>query len=185
MIDPCVKIYLMASQNAIVINAPQDQIALAEKLIQDLDRPKRTYRLTFTITDFEGATKTGTHHFSLVDASGQRATMKQGRKVPVLTGKFDKDSSGSETQFTYLDVGMNFDVTVNPYAGGLMMKSKIEQSSVGQETSEIGPHEPIVHQAVIEGVSMLALGRPLVLGTLDVPDSQKHMEISVLAEPLP
>jgi len=111
--------------------------------------------------------------------------MKQGRKVPVITGKYDKDEGASETQNTYLDIGMNFDVTLTPYANGVTMKSKIEQSSVGQETSEIGPHDPIVHQTVIEGVTAFTLGKPLVIGSLEVPDSTKRMEISVVAETLP
>jgi type II secretory pathway component GspD/PulD (secretin) len=183
--DPSTKVYLLASQNAIVIATYPQAITRIEALIRSLDRPRPTYRLTFTVTDFDGTTKTSMRHYSLVDASGQRVTMKQGRKVPVVTGKYDKDSAGSEIQFTYLDVGMNFDVTVNPYAGGLMMKSKIEQSSVGQETSEIGPHEPIVHQTVIEGVASFALGKPLNIGSLEVPDSNKHTEISVVAEALP
>jgi len=185
MIDPCVKVYLMASQNAIVMSAPQDQIALAEKIIQDLDRPKKLYRLTFTITDFDGANKIGTRHYALIVASGQRVTLKQGSKVPVITGRYSKDEGSSESQNTYLDVGMNFDATVKPYAGGLELLCKIEQSSVGKETSEIGPHDPIVHQTVIEGVSTLALGKPLVLDSLDLPDSTKHMEISAVAEALP
>ena len=185
MIDPCVKIYLVAAQNAVVMNAPQDQIAIAEKLIQDLDRPRKTYRLTFTITDFDGVNKTATRHYALIVASGQRVTLKQGSKVPIITGKYVKDEGASETQNTYLDVGMNFDATVHPCAGGLELLSKIEQSSVAQEPSEIGPHDPIVHQTVIEGVTMLVLGKPLVLGSLDLPDSNKRTEISVLAEALP
>jgi len=185
MFDPSTKIYLVATSNTIVVGAYPLEIARIESMVHTLDRPKPTYRLTFTITDFDGATKTGMRHFSLIDASGQRITLKQGSKVPVITGKYDKDAGASETQNTYLDVGMNIDVTVNPYSNGLIMKSKIEQSSLGKEISEIGPHDPIVHQTVIEGVTMLAIGKPLVLGSLDLPDSTKRMEISVIAEALP
>jgi type II secretory pathway component GspD/PulD (secretin) len=185
MVDPCVKVYLVQSQNIILINAPQDQIAIAEKIIQDLDHPKKSYRLTFTITDFDGTNKTGTRHYALIVAANQRVTLKQGSKVPVITGSYNRDAGASETQNTYLDVGMNLDATVRPCAGGMELLSKVEQSSIAQQTSEIGPHDPIVHQAVIEGVAMLSLGKPAVLGALDVPDSQKRMEISVVAEALP
>jgi type II secretory pathway component GspD/PulD (secretin) len=182
--DPSTKIYLLGNQNAIVVATYPQAIARIEALIRSLDRPRPTYRLTFTVTDFDGAAKLGTRHYSLVDCADQRVTMKQGRKVPVITGKFDKES-GAETQNTYLDVGMNFDVTVTPYANGVTMKSKIEQSSVGSEISEIGPHDPIVHQTVIEGVTAFPLGKPLIIGSLEVPDSTKHTEISVVAEVLP
>jgi len=185
MFDPSTKIYMLGASNTIVVASYPQEVDRIEAFIHSLDRPKPTYRLTFTITDFDGATKTGTHHFSLIDASGQRVTMKQGSKVPVITGKYDAGTQSAETQNTYLDVGMSFDVTASPYANGLYLKSKIEQSAVGKETSLIGPHDPIVHQTVIEGVTMLATGKPLVLGSLDVPDSTKRMEISVIAEALP
>ncbi len=40
LLDPTVKIYLVASQNAIVVRATPDQLVLAEKLINDLDRTR-------------------------------------------------------------------------------------------------------------------------------------------------
>ena len=38
LLDPSIKIYLVASQNAIVMRAAPDELILAEKLINDLDR---------------------------------------------------------------------------------------------------------------------------------------------------
>ena len=40
LLDPSVKIYLVASQNAIIMRATPDQLILAEKLINDLDRAR-------------------------------------------------------------------------------------------------------------------------------------------------
>ena len=40
LLDPTVKIYLVNSQNAIVVRATPDQLVLAEKLINDLDRTR-------------------------------------------------------------------------------------------------------------------------------------------------
>ncbi len=40
LLDPTVKIYLVNSQNAIVVRATPDQLILAEKLINDLDRTR-------------------------------------------------------------------------------------------------------------------------------------------------
>ena len=40
LLDPTVKIYLVPSQNAIVLRATPDQLVLAEKLINDLDRTR-------------------------------------------------------------------------------------------------------------------------------------------------
>ena len=40
LLDPTVKVYLVASQNAIVLRATPDELLLAEKLINDLDRTR-------------------------------------------------------------------------------------------------------------------------------------------------
>ncbi len=40
ILDPTAKAYLVPSQNAVVMRAPPDQILLAQKLLNDLDRPK-------------------------------------------------------------------------------------------------------------------------------------------------
>lgn len=40
LLDPSIKVYLVASQNAIVLRATPDQLTLAEKLINDLDRTR-------------------------------------------------------------------------------------------------------------------------------------------------
>jgi type II secretory pathway component GspD/PulD (secretin) len=184
MLDPCIRIYFVSLQNAIVLDAPADQIAMAEKLVQDLDRPKKTYRLTFTLTEFDGTSVVGTRHYTLALADGQRVTMKQGEKIPVVTGKYESGASLSQTQNTYLDVGMNFDATLTSFGNGLQLKSKVEQSTVGSEKSGIGPQDPVVHQTVLEGVTTLTLGKPLTLGTLELPDTQRHTEISVVAEPV-
>ena len=50
MLDPQDKVYLEQAQSAVFIQASPDQLLLAKKLIDDIDRPKRTYRLIYTIT---------------------------------------------------------------------------------------------------------------------------------------
>ena len=58
--------------------------------------------------------RVGTQHFSMVLVSNQRTTMKQGSKIPIATGTFSETGSAStQTQFTYLDVGLNFDATLD------------------------------------------------------------------------
>jgi hypothetical protein len=83
---------------------------------------------------------------------------------------------------TYLDIGLNVDAEVDDFSGGLKLRSKLEQSSIAEEKSGIGPTDPIVRQSVLEGTSLLTLGKPMVLGALDVPGSTRHLDISVVAE---
>jgi type II secretory pathway component GspD/PulD (secretin) len=189
MLEPWTKLYLVSFQNAIEIYAPPEQQTLAQKIIADLDRTRKAYRLTFTLAESEGGKRIGVQHFAIVVASGQRTVLKQGSKIPVITGTYNPGSESAQTQFQYLDIGMNFDATLEDSPNGLRLKSKVEQSAVGNPNeygNDSGPlaHEPIIHQTSLEGSSNLTLGKPLTLGSVDVSGSTRHVDIEVVAEPI-
>jgi type II secretory pathway component GspD/PulD (secretin) len=183
------RIYMVANQNAIIVRAPSDDMALAQKLLNELDRPKKNYRLTYTVTELDGSKQIGTQHFAMVAVSGQETVLKQGSKIPVATGSYSAGGTtpaGVQTQFTYIDVGMNFDATLTEMGNNAMLKSAVEQSSVAPKTSDIaGVQEPIVRQSSLKGESLLAPGKPLALGSMDIPGSTSRLQIEVLMEPLP
>jgi type II secretory pathway component GspD/PulD (secretin) len=178
------KIYSIATQNSISIKGSPEELQLAQKIISDLDRAKKIYRLTYTITDIEGGKRGDTRTFSLVTASGERTLVKQGSRVPIVTGSYDTAnvSAGAETQVQYQDVGMNIDATVTGSVDGLMLKTKVEQSSLAGDQSAGSAKDPVFHQSVLEGVSALVPGKPMVLGSLDVPGTTRKQEIEVVAE---
>lgn len=182
LLKPDAKIYFVPNQNALILHTTPDQIKLAQKLLSDLDRPKRTYRLTYTITETDGDKRIGTQHFSFVVVSGQRTTLKQGSKVPVATGTYSTGTSGVQTQFTYLDIGLNFDATLDESVNGVRLRTKAEQSSIAEQKTVADVQEPVVRQTVLEGTAILTPGKPLVLGTLDIPSTTRHQDIEVVME---
>jgi hypothetical protein len=46
----------------------------------------------------------------------------------------------------------------------------------------VGAQEPVVRQTVLEGTSFLTPGKPLVLGSLDIPGSARHLDVEVVME---
>lgn len=182
---PKARLYYVPSQNAISVRGTPGDIELAQKILSDIDRPTKTYRLTYIITETDSGKPGGTQHFSLVVAAGGKAQLKQGDKVPVVTGSFNEGSSNANSQVQYLDVGLNVDASLDAYSDGLRLHSKIEQSSMADEKSGIGTQDPIVRQTSLEGVSTLTQGKPLVLGSLDVPGTTRRQQIEVVSEPVP
>jgi hypothetical protein len=83
---------------------------------------------------------------------------------------------------TYLDIGLNFDVSLDESVNGVRLRSKVEQSSIAEQPSGIGPQDPIVRQTVLQGTSFLTEGKPLVLGSLDIPGSTRRMDVEVMME---
>jgi general secretion pathway protein D len=255
LLDPSIKIYLVPSQNAIVMRATPDQLLLAQKLLNDLDRARpevvvdvavmevsrnveRNLGITLppsvtiipqasptatsssTTTSTSGTTTTTSSNFTLntlahlnatnfavsfggttggatlnallTDADtrilqnpsiratdGQRATLKIGQKIPVATGSYNAgvstgvSSIGVQTQFTYLDVGVNIDMTPTVhYDHEITLKLKIEVSSQASTVTISGVTEPVIGQRVIEQTIQLKDGEPSLLsGIITTQDS--------------
>src|SRR4051794_27941720 len=92
--------------------------------------PAHTYRLTYTLTESDGTKRVGVQHITLtVSPPSYRGTVKMGEKVPVATGSYMADGKNTvQTQFTYLDVGLNISATITEDAKGVQLSSKVEQS---------------------------------------------------------
>jgi type II secretory pathway component GspD/PulD (secretin) len=183
MLCPADRVFLMGSQGAIAVQGDSAQLDLAEKLIRQLDRPDKAYRLTYTMTELDGGKTISTQHFSMIALDGQHTSMKEGSKIPVATGSVGKGDD-MQTEFTYLDIGMNFDSSIEEVANGVRLQAKVEQSSLGQPSTIAGVQEPVVRQTVLQGTSFLTLGKPVMLGSVDVPNTTRHFDIAVVADEL-
>jgi hypothetical protein len=178
LVDPKVRLNLVPSQNAIVMRGTPDQLALAKKVLSDLDRPRKTYRLTYTVRDMDDNKQIGIQHFSLIVVSGARTTLKSGSKIPIVTGS-TSETNGSKSEFTYVDVGLNIDASLDESASGVRLRTRIDRANVMEEKSISGVQTPVIRQTALEGTSILTQGKQAVLGSLDIPGSTRHLDIEV------
>ena len=177
---PRVAIYGVQSQNAITVRGTPENLATAQKLIADLDRPRKVYRLTYTITDLDGGKRIGSQKFTLLVASGERSIFKQGSRVPIVTGTIEGQPQGTQVQ--YQDVGLSIEARVGGSPDALHLQTKIEQSSLAEEKPVASAQDPVVRQTALDESSVLSQGTPLVLGSLDLPGTTRRQEIEVVAE---
>jgi type II secretory pathway component GspD/PulD (secretin) len=175
------KIYGVASQNAISVAGTEEDVQLAQKIISELDRPKSAYRVTYTFTDFDGGKRLGSQQYSLDVMQGAHSELKQGTKVPIVTGSYSHDSSSSETQTQFEDVGLK----IEAWTEGVQLHTHIERSSLSDEKSGVGPQDPIIRETALQGLTLLHEGKPVVLGTLDVPGTGRRQQIEVATEAIP
>jgi len=175
------KIYGIPSQSAISLRATAEDLLLAQKVVADLDRPKPTYRLTYTITEMDGGKRVGSQRFALIVISGGRSEFKQGSRVPLVTGSTN-DGATTQNSVTYVDVGLDIEAFADGSPDGVRVRSKVVQSSVAEEKSGLGAQDPMIRQTSLDGSSILMPGKPLVLGSLDMPGSTRHMDVEVVAE---
>jgi len=102
---------------------------------------------------------------------GQKASLKIGQRVPVATGSFQPGIGGVginplvNTQFQYLDVGVNIDITPRVHANGdVTLKITMEVSEVDGTSSIGGITQPIIGQRKIENEVRLREGEVNLLG---------------------
>lgn len=178
-----VKIYGVQGQNALAIKATPEEMQAVKKMIAELDRPKKIYRVTYNISDVENGRRTATQHYSMVLAEGARATLREGKRVPLVTGTTGENTTpaSQNPQVQYVDVGVNIQASIE----GQGLKTKVELSAVADEKSGIGAQDPVIQQTMLESTATLGASKPVVLGQVDVPGSTRHEEIDVTTELLP
>lgn len=177
---PRMKVYGVYTDLAITLVGTQEDVDAAHKMIAELDRPVKTYRLTYTLTEIDNGTRGASEKHVLVAESEEKATLTEGAKVPIVTAAPEK--SEASAQFQYIDVGLKIQAEPSSSADGLRLHSHIERSSVSGQQSIAGVQEPILSQTVLDATSNLTEGKPQVLGSLDVPGTAKRLEIAVVAE---
>jgi len=104
---------------------------------------------------------------------GQAAKLRIGDRVPVATGSFSAGTAATgvnplvNTQFTYIDVGVNVDVTphIHPL-GDVSIKIGVEVSSVTGHVTIGSIDQPIISQRKIEHDVRLKDGEANILGGL-------------------
>jgi type II secretory pathway component GspD/PulD (secretin) len=182
---PMAKLFYVPSQSAISIRGSAEDVALAQKIVADLDRARRTYRLTYTITETDGVQPSGKQHVTLLVASGGKADMKQGSKVPIVLGVYPQGEQSQHSDVQYQDIGLEIEATVDGSADGVRLRSRIAQSSVAEEKSGIGSQDPVFRQTTLDATAALVPGKPLILGSLDIPGTSRHQQVEVVSEAIP
>ena len=119
---------------------------------------------------------------------GQTAKLRIGDRIPIATGSFSSGigiaggTAGGinplvNTQFTYLDVGVNIDLTPRIHPNrDVSLKLKVEVSSHTGDQSIGGITQPIISQRVIEDDIRLKEGEVSILGGLVQRTDSKTLE---------
>jgi general secretion pathway protein D len=106
---------------------------------------------------------------------GEKASLKIGDRVPVATGSFGIPTAGvaatggliANTQFQYIDVGVNVDITPKVHADGdITLKVAMDVSSVTGQVNIGGINQPEIGQRKIEHLIRLKEGEVNVMGGL-------------------
>jgi hypothetical protein len=164
---------------SILVRGTPEQIAVAEKLVDDLNRAKEKtggqYRLEFKISDATEGKKTSRTYTVLTEPL-QKGKLRIGSKIPLDVG---------DKQKTYTDVGKNIDCVIRSESEhAVSLGLSIEVSAVA--TDERGVAGSVQGNPVIEGVRVetnvtLPLGTPTIVSNFQDPVTKHDFQIEATA----
>jgi general secretion pathway protein D len=120
---------------------------------------------------------------SLRASDGQTATMKIGSRIPIATGSYSAGAAtgiaagiGVQTQFSYIDIGVNIDMTPTIHLDhDVTLKLSVEVSTEAGSVSIEGVTEPIIGQRSDKTTIQLKDGEPCLLaGILSKQDNYSN-----------
>lgn len=143
-------------------------------------QPVQPYRLDFAFNELSDGKVVNTRHDSMDLTAGESNEIKIGTRVPVTTSS----SPGTDVvQYQYLDVGTNIWAQLREHGDEWMLVVRSEISNL--DTTSDSPHfaggAPVVRQIKISGSTLLVVGKPMLIGSMDDPNSKRQFQLEVTA----
>jgi hypothetical protein len=137
------------------------------------------FRLDFSFNEIEDGKKVNSRHYSMdLTEESSNQVLRIGTRVPVVSGSFGGDSKN--VQYQYIDVGTKIDSRLNKVGADLRLHVDAEISNL-DTTDEPSKIAPIVRQIKIEGATLLVVGKPILIGSADDPNSKRQFQLEVTA----
>ena len=153
----------------------QESSASAKPSAQEAPAPVEAYRLDFSVNELEDGKKINTRQYAMNVNGNDSNEIKIGTKVPV-----GWRAAGNSEEFQYIDVGTNIWSQLKTGNGQLELRVRAEVSNFA--TSDQGQgHDsrPLIRQLKIEASTLAQMGKPMVVGSVDDPNSKRQFQLEV------
>ncbi|PYX81147.1 MAG: hypothetical protein DMG70_20765 [Acidobacteria bacterium] len=138
------------------------------------EKPLNAYRLDYAVNEIEDGRKINSRQYSMNLNGGDANSIRIGTRVPVET---------KQGEFQYLDVGTNIWSRVTERENGLGLEVRAEISNFAMNNQE-NSVRPLLRQMQINGSTLATVGKPLVIGSVDDPNSKRQFQLEVTATKL-
>ena len=116
----------------------------------------------------------------------EKATLKIGDRIPIATGSYQSGvSNGVNTQFQYIDVGTSIWCRLRDrkdvvwLGNDVLMSLRAEISNFALPEQQGQQVRPVLRQLNINASTVALLGKPIVVGSVDDPNSKRQFQLEV------
>jgi 3D (Asp-Asp-Asp) domain-containing protein len=137
----------------------------------EVEKTVNAYRLDFSVNEIEDGKKINTRQYSMNLNAEDGNEIKIGTRVPV---------EAKQGEFQYLDVGTNIWCRIGERANGLALSVRAEVSNFAMpDQQEHTAARPVLRQLEIHASTVAQLGKPIVIGSVDDPNSKRQFQLEV------
>jgi hypothetical protein len=152
------------------IRGASAQESSTPKATPDSEKVVNAYRLDFTVNEIEDGKKINARQYSMNLNAEDANEIKIGTRVPV---------EAKQGQFEYLDVGTSIWCRVGERANGLPISVRAEISNFAMPEQQGQQTRPVLRQLSIKASTVAQLGKPMVVGSVDDPNSKRQFQLEV------
>lgn len=176
------KIYVAGALIAVLMLAsglmqatPQD--SSTPKRASDGPEPGHSYHLDFTVSELEDGKKINTRQYSMSLNSGDQNEIKIGTRVPVEV---------KQNEIQYLDVGTSIWCRVRDrsdvawLSNDVMLQVRSEWSNFAIPGQQSQSMRPDIRQVKIDSSAIATVGKQMVVGSADDPNSKRQFQLEVM-----
>lgn len=140
------------------------------------EKSVNAYRLDFTINEIEDGKKINARQYTMNLNAGDANTLKIGTRVPAET---------KQGEFQYIDVGTSIWSRVKERDNGLVIEVRAEISNFAiTDQANRSNSMPLLRQMQINASTVALVGKPMVVGSVDDPNSRRQFQLEVTASKL-
>lgn len=157
--------------------------ALAALLPLHAQAPKEPglYKVEINFRDGNDTGSMTDRRYTFLATEQRKAVFKAGSKSPVVSGSFEPQASGTmvSTQFTYLDIGVSIDCTVQAVGARAALHGTLDLTNIvpGEYVSVGAVRNPTIRQTKLDLDATMELGKPTVVAAIDDPLSARKLQV--------
>jgi 3D (Asp-Asp-Asp) domain-containing protein len=138
--------------------------------VSQTKKPTVAYRLDFSVNELEDGKRINTRQYSMYLNADDANEIKIGTRVPV---------EGKEGEFQYLDVGTSIWCRIEERDSSLPLSVRAEISNFAMPEQQAQQVRPVLRQLSIKASTVAQLGKPMVVGSVDDPNSKRQFQLEV------
>jgi hypothetical protein len=147
------------------------------------------YHLDFVVQELGTDGKpTNSRSYTAIVSTDQRdhgTSIRTNSKIPIPISTSGDGQALVNTQFQYVDVGVNIDAhNAREIGHQLSLDLVADVSSVAPTNNEARIHQPVIRQNKWQASVLIPIGKPVVVFTSDSLDSKGSMQVVATVTPL-